>query len=346
MVQEPRVSIILLNWNTWSDTIECLDSLDTISYLEYDVVIVDNGSTDDSTVRIADHLRESGWTLKGNSAMEGVPIRSYERTITNVRDGTGAQKAIRRCDVMSNSVNRGFTGGNNIAIRFAMDKLLPDYLLLLNNDTVVAENFLGELVIAMEKRRDCGFASPMILDYVTEGTIQNMRTIQYAGASQSLYLFLPVHRRQSELDDGREVQPSLTGYAHGTCMLVRVQTVKKIGLLDEDFFCYREENDWGLRAKKKGWKALFVPTSKVWHKGGRSSGQVKGMALYYMSRNSILLVKKNANVFEKMIFALSFAAFSFPYRVMKLMLLKRDTESTIVYVKGIRDGLRWKNTAP
>jgi GT2 family glycosyltransferase len=320
--------------------------LDLISYFEYDIVIVDNGSTDDSVVKIGDHLRNAGWTLKDNPIIEGIPARSYERAIADGCDGAGNQKSIRHCDVIVSSTNRGFTGGNNVAMKFAMDKLAPDYILLLNNDTVVAADFLGELVKAMGEHRDCGFASPMILDYAANGATKKTRIIQYAGAAQSLYLFIPVHRRQSELDDGREVLPSQTGYAHGTCMLVRVQVIKEIGILDENFFCYREENDWGLRGKKKGWKALFVPTSRVWHKGGKSSGQVKGMALYYTARNSILIVKKNANLLEKVVFSLSFTAFSFPYRIVKLMLLKRDIESVKVYVKGIRDGLKWKRTAP
>jgi GT2 family glycosyltransferase len=346
MVQEPRVSIILLNWNTGSDTIECLDSLDQISYVEYDVVIVDNGSTDESIIKIRDHIEKSGWRSKETSTTEGVPIQSYEHTIVLGQDGTSDRKATRSCNILLSTVNRGFTGGNNIAMRFAMEKLSPDYLLLLNNDTVVASDFLGEIVKAMENCQGCGFASPMILDYAANGTAQKSNIIQYAGANQSLYLFIPVHRRQSELDDGTEVQPSLTGYAHGTCMLARSKTVNDIGMLDEDFFCYREENDWGIRAKKKGWKALFVPTSKVWHKGGKSSGQVKGMALYYMARNSILIVKKNATMFQKLVFVLSFTSFAFPYRVMKLMLLKRDVESTKIYVSGIRDGLKWKGSAP
>jgi GT2 family glycosyltransferase len=346
MVQEPRVSIILLNWNTWSDTIECLESLDQISYLEYDIVIVDNGSTDDSVIKICDYLSNSGWILKDSPIIESFPTRSYVQAIAGGFERAGSQKAIRRCDFILNSVNRGFTGGNNIAMKFAGGKLAPDYILLLNNDTVVAEDFLKELVKAMEEHLDCGFASPMILDCVADGVAKRTSTIQYAGAVQSLYLFIPLHRRQSELDDGKEVLPSLTGYAHGTCMLVRAQAIKEIGMLDEDYFCYREENDWGLRGKKKGWKALFVPTSKVWHKGGKSSGQVRGMALYYMARNSILIIKKNASLLEKTVFSVSFVSFSFPYRVVKLMLLKRDIESTRIFIKGIRDGLKWKGTAP
>ncbi len=345
MVQEPRVSIILLNWNTWSDTIECLESLNLISYPEYDIVIVDNGSKDDSITRISRYLDNSSWILKGESVMADIPMRSFEAQIEEGRGGPGPKNSVRRCQVLLAPINRGFTGGNNIAMRYAMEKLTPDYVLLLNNDTEVAADFLKELVKAMEEHRDCGFASPMILDMAVDTAARRTNIIQYAGASQSLYLFIPVHRRQSEIDDGKEVQPSFTGYAHGTCMLVRAQVIRDIGMLDEDFFCYREENDWGLRGKRNGWKALFVPTSKVWHKGGKSSGQVKGMALYYMARNSILIVKKDANPFEKAVFALSFAAFSFPYRVLKLMLLKRDIESTKVFVKGVRDGLKWKGAA-
>ncbi len=346
MVQEPRISIILLNWNTWTDTIECMESLSSISYPEYDIVIVDNGSKDDSVARIGHHLENSGWALKSESAIGEISVHSYEMEIKHGNVGSSAKDLIRRCEVMLSPVNRGFTGGNNIAMRFAMEKLAPDYVLLLNNDTEVATDFLNELVKAMEEHSDCGFASPMILDMAADATTRRTNIIQYAGAAQSLYLFIPVHRRQSELDDGGEVQPSFTGYAHGTCMLVRAKVIREVGMLDEDFFCYREENDWGLRGKRKGWKALFVPTSKVWHKGGKSSGQVKGMALYYMARNSILIVKKDANPFEKTVFALSFAAFSFPYRVLKLMLLKRDIESTKVFVKGVRDGLKWKGAAP
>lgn len=231
-------------------------------------------------------------------------------------------------------------------MRHALSGSPPDYILLLNNDTVVKEDFLAQLVEAMERHPECGFASPMILNYV-QGRAEASRSsvIQYAGATQSLYFFMPIHRRQGETDDGKEATPSYTGYAHGTCMLVRVAAIQEIGMLDEDFFSYNEENDWAIRGRKRGWRALYVPTSKVWHKGGKSSSQVKGMALYYSARNAILLVRKDADALAKIIFAITFTGFVFPYRVAKLLLLRRDVESARVYIKGVRDGLRWKGTA-
>lgn len=127
---DPKVSIVVINWNGWEETLECLESLYKISYTNYDVILVDNNSQDDSVRRINDFTKEkSSFTL------------------------------------IENKENYGFAEGNNIGIRYALDHLNPAYILLLNNDTVVDKDFLKELIDAGEKNDVMGILGPKIYFY-------------------------------------------------------------------------------------------------------------------------------------------------------------------------------------
>jgi GT2 family glycosyltransferase len=124
----PRVAIIILNWNNWKDTRECLESVHQISYPHYQVIVVDNGSTDDSVFRIRE------------DAPEGLIF-------------------------IENEKNLGFAGGNNLALELAREKLDPDYFLLLNNDTVVDPHFLEILVDYAQQDEKIGVVGPTVYYY-------------------------------------------------------------------------------------------------------------------------------------------------------------------------------------
>ena len=141
----PKVSIIILNWNGWRDTIECLESLYQITYPNYDVIIVDNGSEDGSIQKIKEYAESK---IKVESkffeySSENKPIKIIEYTREEAEAGGGKEKEItdlpsnKKMIIIKNEKNYGFAEGNNIAMRYALKALNPDYILLLNNDTVV-----------------------------------------------------------------------------------------------------------------------------------------------------------------------------------------------------------------
>lgn len=159
----PRVSIIIINWNGWKDTIECLESVYQIDYPNFDVIVVDNNSLDDSLEKIKEY--SSGKLLVESDFFcykaENKPLHIAEymedETLSNIK---GPDLII-----IKNKGNLGFPGGNNIGINFALKHYAPNYLLLLNNDTVVHPGFLTELILEGEYNKDVGILGPKIYYY-------------------------------------------------------------------------------------------------------------------------------------------------------------------------------------
>ena len=128
-MENPKVAIVIINWNGWEDTVECLESIFQIDYPNYEIIIVDNRSQNDSVKRIKDYS-------------EG-----------------------KELTIIENEENYGFAGGNNIGIQYALKNFKPKYILLLNNDTVVDKDFLKELINAGEEDTYIGILGPKIYYY-------------------------------------------------------------------------------------------------------------------------------------------------------------------------------------
>jgi len=253
----PKVFIIVLNWNGYNDTVECLRSLQRLSYPLYEIVVVDNGSSDGSVQRLRQEFS----------------------------------------DVMfiENKENLGYTGGNNVGIRYALDNG-ADYIWLLNNDTIVEPDSLDVLIRVGEENPSAGVLGPKVLCY------PDTHLLYSRGERHNLWF----NRRTvniGEEDKSDDVVPRAVDYVVGCSMLVRRKFVERVGLLDETFFAYFEEIDWCLRGRKLGFDVLYVPTAIVYHKGGASTG---GMAsptvLYYHTRNWIYFMRKHAVFYHWFVF--------------------------------------------
>jgi GT2 family glycosyltransferase len=189
--------------------------------------------------------------------------------------------------LIKNEYNSGFSAGNNIGIKFSMKFLKSDYVLLLNNDTVVDKNFLDELVKFADKDQKVGIVGPMV-NY-------------YDKPDETAYIGHNVN-----LCNGRISYPQIIDNNHkpvkidfvvGCCLLIKSVVVDRIGLLDPDFFLYYEDVDWCLRAQKHGYGVVYVPESKIWHKIPRD--EIRSLnSYYYGNRNSFLLIKKNRDSFK------------------------------------------------
>jgi len=310
----PRVSIIILNWNGWRDTVECLESVYQIDYPNYDVIVVDNGSNDDSIKRIKEYC--AGKIRVESKFFEydptNKPIRVFDIDEEEARTCKFNKKLYEKYNIrkrlilIKNKKNYGFTGGNNIAMRFAMNVLDPKYILLLNNDTVVDKNFLSELVKVAESDLKIGIVQSKILRK------DNPRIIDSTGHVFKWGKF--IDRGHGEIDFGQYDRIKEIESACGASLLLRVEMLKKIGLFNDYFFAYYEDIELSLRAKKFGWQILFCPTSIVYHKGHGSSrispkfvkDDFRYELLVKHLRNSILTSYAYLSIPKKILFILEY----------------------------------------
>ncbi len=161
--------------------------------------------------------------------------------------------------------NRRFAGGNNAGIRYALDRG-ADLLLLLNNDTTVEGAFLDHLVNVFQTEPAAGMVAPKIYYH------DQPETIWYAGGRISFWTGTMRHIGIREQDHGQHDSTADTGYATGCCVLTGRNVVERIGLLDESYFMYGEDADWSLRARQAGYRVIYEPKSRVWHKISASAG--------------------------------------------------------------------------
>jgi len=290
-----RVVIVVLNWNGRADTVECLDSLRSITYPSYEILVVDNGSADGSVEAFRDKY-------------PGL-------------------------EVIVNEKNFGYAEGNNIGIRRAIEKK-ADYIMLLNNDTVVDPSFLDELITAAEADPLVGFAGPMVYYYDYAG---RKDVINFAGGKINLLTGSSRHLGLKQVDKGQFGRVREVDYVDGSCILVRADTLDKIGLLDPTFFTYWEEADWCLRGRDAGYKLLYVPTSKIWHK---ISASATGKSYtYYFARNQFLFMKKHVSKKRYYLFLLYYFAIRLWIMGGYMVVYKKDMSRLSPLFKGILDGL-------
>ncbi len=195
----------------------------------------------------------------------------------------GSEAALRQqfssLEFLLTGENLGFAGGNDAGIRHALANG-AELILLLNNDTTVDPGFVSALVDAVQANPRAGMACPKILLH------DRPDVLWYAGASFHPWLGWGRHRGHGQRDQGQFDRLEETDRATGCALLVTRALCEQVGLLREDFFCYAEDLEWGLRARSAGFSILYVPASRVWHKVSRSTGGSRSvMAVRYQTRN-------------------------------------------------------------
>jgi len=339
----PKAAIIVLNWNGWRDTIECLESIQRITYPNYQIIVVDNGSTDDSIEKI------KAWA-RGEIPVESKffeydpttkPLQWIEYNRATVEAREFAKKEAKLSELHSNrklvliqtEENLGYAGGNNVGIRYALMTEV-DYIMLLNNDTVVASDFLDFLLQTMECNPRIGIAGPKIYHYHKPNIIQSVggRIGLWTGRHRAI--------RYNQKDEGQNPDPEReVGYVSGACLMIRVETVRAIGLLDEEYFMYMEEVDWCFRAHQAGFKVVVVPESRIWHKeyaAGRTGeeGRKTTDALYYEIRNNILFMRKHAQPYHWLVYLPCLILRIFKY-LLEALILRYNIEGAKALINGV-----------
>ena len=185
--------------------------------------------------------------------------------------------------------NLGFAGGNNLGIRHAHGK----YLFFVNNDTEVSMDDIDRLIKRIDTSEHIGIVCPKIRFYYGD------RHIQYAG-------FTPMSRitcrnrgiGYNEADIGQYDTPRQTAFAHGAAMMVKRNTIDKVGLMPECYFLYYEEMDWSMMMKRNGYQIWYEPSATVYHKESQSTGANSPLKTYYLTRNRLLFIKRNSEHFR------------------------------------------------
>lgn len=245
----PKVSMIILNWNGVEDTIECLESLKKITYPNYEVIVVDNASSGNDV----EVLRER-----------------YGNYI----------------HVIANDENYGYPEGCNVGMRYALKKG-TDYILLLNNDIVVDPEFLTELVKVAESDPSIGLTGSKIYYYYHPNRIQS------AGGKIRWWLG-DIEGYGGEEDMGQYDDVAERDLVFATSCLIKKKVIERISFLDPFFFFGVEEYDYCPRAKRAGFKVVYVPHSKVWHKWGASRAKFS----QYPETSEIIKKKSGAGSYK------------------------------------------------
>ena len=335
----PKVAIIVLNWNGWRNTIECLESLYQITYPNFDIILVDNRSDDESIDKIREYCEGSihveSKYYKYTSYNK--PIEIIERTreeteyYINNKKGLSALK-INTIHIIKNERNYGFAEGNNIAIKYAFNALNPKYILLINNDTVSDNGFLTELILASKKSSIIGFVGPKIYFYDKK---DKTNLISFAGGKLDRWRGQTYPMGYGEVDSSEYDKEKTVDYLEGSCLLAKKEALDRTGLLDPDYFAYWEDVDLCIRGFKEGYISLYVPKAKIWHKESASSpSEIK---MYLNTVNNFLFMKKNAKKVQNFTFLLYFFLFKFWFIIFYILILGNKDLRTffIAVLKGL-----------
>jgi GT2 family glycosyltransferase len=259
-----KVSIITVHYNGEEDTKRCLLSLKKIDIKDLDVsvTVLDNGSKE--------------------------PLEIPHSQLP-------PQTTILRSDS-----NLGFTSGNNLAIRHALEHKDPDYILLLNNDTIVQPDFLQNLVTCAQSNDNVGLVTPLIYFAADhefhKGSYskdQKGKVIWYVGGSVDWKNLDAFHRGVDEVDRGQFRSVQDVDFATGCCALIPRKVLDQVGMFDARYFLYLEDVDLSVRIHETGYRLLICPESHIWHvNAGSSGGAGSTISQYYQTRNRFFFFLK------------------------------------------------------
>jgi GT2 family glycosyltransferase len=238
-LESHNIAIILLNWNNFSDTEKCIHSIMRLNYTNYQVYVIDNGSTDGSQEQLA---------------------------------------KIKKITLIKNDQNYGFAKGYNIGIKKILSKKeKPNYLWILNNDTILEENSLSELV-KEAKKNNLTLTGSLLLQ-------EDQKTIQcYAGGYFNKFLC-----KTNLIKEEKDL--TKLEYICGASMLIRCKNIKEIGLFNENFFLYWEDYEFSIRATKLGYKIGCATKSLIYHKESATTSRISNNKFIHSLRSFIIFCR-------------------------------------------------------
>ena len=209
---------------------------------------------------------------------------------SNNQEAEVIAKRYPKVKVIQSDQNLGFAGGNNLGIQAAQGK----YLFLVNNDTVFKDFNIQALIDRIESSPEIGIVCPKIR------FAWGNNPIQFASYTPLSKITVRNHAIGfNEEDRGQYDTAHPTPYAHGAAMLIRRDAIEKVGLMPECYFLYYEELDWSMMFTRAGYQIWYEPQCTIYHKESRATGQNSPLRTYYLTRNRLLLVRRNTQEFNK-----------------------------------------------
>lgn len=313
-MSRPRVVLLILSWNRREDILRCVASLSRLTYENYVPVVIDNASRDDSVAQI--------------------------------------RALYPHVEIIQNSANLGYSAGNNVGLRWALEHG-ADYVQLINSDTEVTPDMISILVDVAESDSRIGVVG-------CRNVLMEEPTRLWGAYGRLTYgPFVSLAAGQRALDGPQWQQVVDADWVIGNGYMWRRAALEQVGLLDEQFFGYHEDVDWCLRARLAGYRVVYAGTAAIIHKGGSSSDLRERRRFpmhYFLGRNGILFVRKHASPGQKVRFALSCGgAWAFRLaRAAALGLLPESTDSgrrgaqframEAAFSRGMLDGLLGRPT--
>lgn len=243
----PKVFVLILNWNGRDLTIECVNSVLSSDYPEFEVVVIDNGSVDGSVYALQ-------------------------------------EKFGKRITVIKNRRNLGYARGFNVGLRYGFIEKGADYCLVMNNDTIIDAKAITELVKIAEADSRIGFVTGKVYFYDEPNVLQTV------GKKEDPIRWNGDHIGFGEVDNGQYDKIGERFFADDIFTLVSKNLYREIGGYNPMFFLQGEEYDWQARAKAKGFKIMYTPNAKLWHKVSMTLGKQSAKKAYYDARNPMLVI--------------------------------------------------------
>lgn len=303
MDKMPSVGIIVVNYKGFEITSECIDSLLAIDYPNHTIVCVDNGS----------------------------------------RDGSGDKLGLKyqdRIELIQLADNVGVTGGNNRGIEYAKEHNL-DYVMFLNNDTIVDESFLRSMVQASLENKE-SLVAPKIICYYDKTRLDH-----WIGSDFNWWMGVPKGYRDYPKDEPELNIKTEAKVASTCCLLVPMKVVRDVGVMDENYFIYYDDADYTIRATNAGYRIIYEPAAQICHKCGTTASQkLPPYFQYYLEhRNLVYLYSKLCRnpVAKYAFFIKKFCGMATTFAG---ALVKRDTELIGIIGVTIQDILSGKLGSP
>jgi len=272
---KPLVYIIILNWNGRDLILDCLDSVLKVKYDNLKVLVVDNHSEDDS-------------------------VKSIRKYYPDV-------------EIMELDKNYGYAEGNNKGFE-SINNQNVDYVVFLNNDTLVDTNFVEPLISELEENQSIGQTVPKIF-------YSDSNKVWYAGGLVNPWIGSIKHIGIRQADSQKFNEKDITDYATGCCFAMRYKDFKMIGGFDTDYPMYCEDVDLSLRIQKFGQDIMYVPESKIYHKVSSSvGGELSLKKIKRKLHGYIKLFLNHSNILQKISIPL-FWILSVPFILLKYIYL-------------------------